>query len=62
MSKRNKKQGKRSQQGSILASQAWEAKTKAMRDGYGAPGARVWTDQNKRAVDSRKACRGRMAW
>ena len=57
-----KKQQKRTKQGDIMARQAFAAKCQAMRDGFGAPGQRVWTQQNKRAVESRKACRGRVIY
>jgi len=56
------KKQKRSKQGDIMARQAFEAKRQAMRDGFGAPGQRVWTQENKRAVESRKACRGRVVY
>ena len=61
MAKKKAKKGQRSAQGDILARQAWEAKAQAMRDGYGAPGQRVWTQGNAKAQASRKACRGRVA-
>ena len=61
MSKKNRT-NKRSEQGDILARQAWEQKTAAMRDGYGAPGARVWTAANGKAKANKKACRGKVAW
>jgi hypothetical protein len=61
MAKKKAKKGQRSAQGDILARQAWEAKAQAMRDGYGAPGQRVWTQGNAKAQASRKACRGKVA-
>lgn len=48
---------------------AAKAAAKAHRDamvGKGVPGMtngqRVWKEQNKRAVESRKACRGKVQW
>ncbi len=60
MAKKKAKKGQRSAQGDILARQAWEAKAQAMRDGYGAPGQRVWTATDRRKEANRKACRGRI--
>ena len=60
--KRNKKKGKRSEQGDVMAKQAFDAKRQAIQDGYGAPGPRVWTQTNKRAATSRNACRGPVAY
>lgn len=56
------KKQKRTKQGDIMARQAFAAKRQAMRDGYGAPGQRAWTQQNQRAVNSRNACRGRVVY
>ena len=62
MAKKKNKKGQRSAQGDILARQAWEQKTAVMRDGFGAPGQRVWTAKDGRKEASRKACRGKVAW
>ena len=58
MAKASKNHGKRSGQGTAMAARAHEATAKAMADGFGAPGARAWTQANGKAKASKAACRG----
>lgn len=55
-------QGKRSFTGQIMADAAHKATVAAMRGNCGAPAARAWTQKNGKAVQSRKACRGKVAY
>jgi hypothetical protein len=43
-----------------MRASAWDRKVRAMRDGSGSGGQRVWTAKNKRAVASKGACRGKV--